>query len=56
MDQAARGALIDVITSLRDAGTAIVMATHDADLRSAIADRVVEVCGGRITESAAVKA
>jgi len=56
MDEAARGALIDVITSLRDAGAAIVMATHDADLRSAIADRVVEVCGGRITESVPVKA
>ena len=49
MDAAARDALIGVVSRLREAGSAIVLATHDADLRSALADRVLRVSGGKVT-------
>jgi energy-coupling factor transport system ATP-binding protein len=47
MDVAARTALIDLISDLRSAGTAVVLATHDADLAAAVADTVVDLAGGR---------
>ena len=50
MDLDARAALIAVVAGLRDRGAAVVIATHDQDLRSALADRVVEVEGGRVIE------
>jgi energy-coupling factor transport system ATP-binding protein len=52
MDPPAREALIRVVAILRDAGSAIVLATHDTALRDAIADRVVEVSGGHVSETA----
>ncbi len=56
MDVAARTALIETVISLRDRGAAIVLATHDAELRGAVADRVFEVCAGSVRESRAVQA
>lgn len=50
MDAAARAALVRLVARLRDAGSAVVLATHDAHLRTALADRVVTVAGGGITE------
>jgi ABC-type Mn2+/Zn2+ transport system ATPase subunit len=52
MDSAARSALIGLLSRLRDAGAAIVLATHDDDLRAALADRVVWVAGQSVTETA----
>jgi energy-coupling factor transport system ATP-binding protein len=49
MDGAARDALIQLIEHLRDNGSAIVLATHDEDLRNALADRVIKVSGGKVT-------
>jgi energy-coupling factor transport system ATP-binding protein len=48
MDVAARNALMNLIAELRDSGSAIVLATHDAQLRDALADRVVELRDGEI--------
>ena len=45
----ARDALIKLIQNLRDRGSAIVLATHDEDLRTALADRVLEVSHGNVT-------
>lgn len=56
MDGRARNALVSLIAALRDEGAAVVMATHDAGLRRVLADRVVEVCGGRATETTSVPA
>ena len=56
MDSFARAALIQVVAQLRDAGSAIVLATHDSELRDALADRVVLVCAGKVTEQGAVRA
>ena len=52
MDLASRAALIAVVAELRDRGAAIVIATHDEDLRAALADRVIDVAGGTVTERA----
>ncbi|MDQ6720851.1 MAG: ATP-binding cassette domain-containing protein [Candidatus Dormibacteraeota bacterium] len=52
MDVAARDALVGLVARLRDRGAAIVLATHDADLRKALADRVVSVGGGKALETA----
>lgn len=52
MDVAARDALIALIARLRDAGSAIVLATHDTSLREAVADRVFDVSDGRVNEVA----
>ena len=49
MDEDAREALIKLIENLRDRGSAIVLATHDEDLRTALADRVLEVSNGTVT-------
>ena len=50
MDAAARNALISVIAKLRDRGAAVMIATHDVALRNAVADRVLLVADGRVTE------
>ena len=50
MDTAARDALIAVIGRLRDSGAAVVIATHDVVLRSAVADRVLRVAAGTVSE------
>jgi len=52
MDDHARDALIHLVSRLRDGGSAIVLATHDADLRAALADRVIRVAGGSLTATA----
>jgi energy-coupling factor transport system ATP-binding protein len=52
MDAQARDALVGLLARLRDAGAAIVLATHDQSLRAAVADRVVEVAGGRVRAAA----
>ncbi|HSP09318.1 MAG TPA: ATP-binding cassette domain-containing protein [Candidatus Dormibacteraeota bacterium] len=52
MDAPARDALVRVVAALRDAGAAVVLATHDAALRDALADRVIAVVGGRVAETA----
>jgi energy-coupling factor transport system ATP-binding protein len=49
MDGAARDALVQLVSRLRDRGSAIVLATHDADLRATLADRVLKVDGGTVT-------
>jgi energy-coupling factor transport system ATP-binding protein len=56
MDFAARAALIKLVAGLRDAGSAVVLATHDVALQEALADRVVQVCEGRVTDLEAVRA
>lgn len=48
MDAGARAALVGLIARLRDRGSAIVIATHDAELRAAVADRVLTVAGGKV--------
>jgi energy-coupling factor transporter ATP-binding protein EcfA2 len=50
MDAAARDALIRLVAGLRDGGAAIVIATHDAGLRAVLADRILNVVGGRVEE------
>jgi len=55
MDDAARDALIKLVEHLRDTGSAIVLATHDDDLRAALADRVLEVSGGKVTGNVTCK-
>jgi energy-coupling factor transport system ATP-binding protein len=52
MDAAARANLVGLVARLRDQGAAVVLATHDADLRAAVADRVVDVSGGSAIEQA----
>ncbi len=51
MDAGARAALIALVSRLRDSGSAIVLATHDSELRSALADRVLMVSAGKVVES-----
>ena len=46
MDGLARAALRGLLGHLRDAGSAIVLATHDADLAAEVGDRVVLVADG----------
>jgi len=53
MDAGARAALIALVSRLRDSGSAIVLATHDSELRSALADRVLMVSAGKVVESQA---
>ena len=50
MDAEARDALIGLVARLRDSGSAIVLATHDAALRDALADRVIEVAQTAVHE------
>ena len=50
MDAKARDALVDLVSALRDRGSAVVLATHDADLRAALADRVLHIDNGTVKE------
>jgi energy-coupling factor transport system ATP-binding protein len=50
MDAGARARLVGLVARLRDRGAAVVLATHDSDLQSALADRVVSVGAGRVSE------
>ncbi|TMC40939.1 MAG: ABC transporter ATP-binding protein [Chloroflexi bacterium] len=47
MDAGARAALVSLVARLRDAGAAVILATHDVALIGSLADQVVQVCGGR---------
>ncbi|HEV1997198.1 MAG TPA: ATP-binding cassette domain-containing protein, partial [Candidatus Dormibacteraeota bacterium] len=51
MDWAARQALVGLVARLRDRGAAIVLATHDTELRAALADRVIRVGEGKVLET-----
>jgi energy-coupling factor transport system ATP-binding protein len=51
MDTAARSALTELVARLRDSGAAVVMATHDSDLRAALADRVVRVGDRKVLDA-----
>lgn len=48
MDAAARASLVRIVNGLRDRGAAVVIATHDAELRAAVAQRTVTVRGGLV--------
>jgi energy-coupling factor transporter ATP-binding protein EcfA2 len=48
MDGAARDALVRLVSRLREQGSSVVIATHDADLRASLADRVLKVSGGTV--------
>ena len=50
MDELARRSLARVLDRLRGAGCSVVVATHDQDLVAEIADRVLLIEDGRITE------
>jgi energy-coupling factor transport system ATP-binding protein len=50
IDATARGALIALVGRLRDRGASVVLATHDDDLRNALADRVVNVGDRKVAE------
>jgi energy-coupling factor transport system ATP-binding protein len=50
IDSSARGSLVALVARLRDRGASVVMATHDDDLRNALADRVITVAGGTVAE------
>ena len=52
MDASARKSLVQLIATLRDKGSAIVLATHDAALRDALADRVINLAAGKATPQA----
>jgi len=52
MDVGARDALVRLIARLRDSGSSVVLATHDAAVRDAVADRVYEVVRGGVRELA----
>jgi energy-coupling factor transport system ATP-binding protein len=53
MDAAARSALVRLVSRLRDGGSSVVLATHDPDLRAALADRELNVSGGKVLEETA---
>jgi ABC-type ATPase involved in cell division len=50
MDAVARARLVRLVARLRDLGAAVVLATHDEELRTVLADRVLNVGGGRVIE------
>jgi len=52
IDSSARGALVALVARLRDRGASVVLATHDDDLRNALADRVINVRDGKVSEMA----
>jgi energy-coupling factor transport system ATP-binding protein len=51
IDAEARVALVRLVSRLRDGGAAVVLATHDPDLRAALADRELSVSGGKVVEA-----
>jgi ABC-2 type transport system ATP-binding protein len=53
LDQASRRHFHEVLRGLRDRGTTIVMATHDAEEASAIGDRALVLKDGRVAEELA---
>jgi energy-coupling factor transport system ATP-binding protein len=51
IDAAARVALVRLVSRLRDGGSAVVLATHDPELRAALADRELSVSDGKVLEA-----
>ncbi|MGH7776283.1 MAG: ABC transporter ATP-binding protein, partial [Candidatus Dormibacterales bacterium] len=49
MDEDSRRALVGVVRRLSQAGTAVVLATHDARLAAEVGHRVLRVGAGRVT-------
>jgi energy-coupling factor transport system ATP-binding protein len=56
MDMAARRYLAAAVRKLTDRGSAVVLATHDTDLAAELADRVVDLLDGRVSEELAFPA
>jgi energy-coupling factor transport system ATP-binding protein len=52
MDLAARRSLAAAVRSLTERGSAVVLATHDTDLATELADRTIELRAGRAVEVA----
>ena len=50
IDSGARAALVALVGRLRDRGASVVLATHDDDLRNALADRVIDVRDRKVAE------
>jgi energy-coupling factor transport system ATP-binding protein len=50
MDAAARRSLVAAVRSLTERGSAVVVATHDSDLASEMADRTIALGEGRAVE------
>jgi len=50
MDLAARRSLVVAVRALTERGSAVVLATHDTALAAELADRTIELRGGRATE------
>jgi energy-coupling factor transporter ATP-binding protein EcfA2 len=50
IDSSARAALVALVGRLRDRGASVVVATHDDDLRNALADRVINVSNRKVAE------
>ena len=50
IDRVTRSALVGLVGRLRDRGAAVVLATHDTELRDAVADRVFDVGNGGVVE------
>ena len=51
LDLGNQGRLLDLVRDLADAGTTVVLTTHDANLASAVAGHVVLMAGGRVLEA-----
>jgi len=51
MDREAREALVGLLSELATAGSSVVLATHDADLAAAVADRVILVSSGEVRDA-----
>ena len=56
MDAAARRSLAAAVRSLTNGGSAVVLATHDAELAAELADRTISLRDGRAVEAPAVAA
>ncbi|HEX7492474.1 MAG TPA: ATP-binding cassette domain-containing protein [Candidatus Limnocylindrales bacterium] len=53
MDVTARRSLVAAVRRLTESGSAVVVATHDAELAAELADRTIELAGGGAHERAA---